>query len=242
MPIFGSALYCKFGAIYKAHPPVDSMWTVVPGIYNELTSPHIQASICNLTYLRCYWRYIDNSMCAILQTWCQIQRASSTLRNVNCGTGHIQWKYSSIYSGSNIQLIVSAQLLEICRQFREPYTVNMVPNTAHDLQFAQCGLWSRTYTMYLQLHIFRVQYSNKRSSAAIGDISTMQCAVTLQSLCQVQDTTPSLRNAICGPGHIQCNYSSAYSGFIIQRNVAPLLLEICRQFTDILQIWSQYSV
>jgi hypothetical protein len=37
---------------------------------------------------------------------------------------------------------------------------------------------------------------------------------------------------LCGPGHIQCNYSSTYSGFNIKQNVARLLLEICRQFTE----------
>jgi hypothetical protein len=147
------ALHCNLGAKYSAHPPVYAIWTVVPDIHNELTAPHIQGSTFNITYLRCYWRYIDNSMCAILQTWCQIQRTSSTLRNVNCGTGHIQSNYSSTYSGFNIRLNVSALLLDICRQFGERYTANLVP---------------------------------------------------------IQRTTTSLRNVNCGPGHIQCIYSSAY--------------------------------
>jgi hypothetical protein len=74
------ALYCKLGAIYSAHPPDYIMWTVVPAIYNEMTTPDIQSSIFNRTYLRCYWRYPDISMCVILPTWCQIQRISSCLR------------------------------------------------------------------------------------------------------------------------------------------------------------------
>jgi hypothetical protein len=37
---------------YSAQPPVYAIWTVVPDIYNELTAPHIQASIFNWTYLR----------------------------------------------------------------------------------------------------------------------------------------------------------------------------------------------
>jgi hypothetical protein len=54
--------------------------------------------------------------------------------------------------------------------------------------------------------------------------------VTLQSLCQIQRTTSSLPCVDCGPGHMQCNESSAYSGFNIQQNVTPLVLEIYRQF------------
>jgi hypothetical protein len=121
------ALYCKHGTKYSAHPTDYAMWTVVPAIYNELTAPHIQASILNWTYLRRYLRYVANSMRLILQTWCQIQRTSSRLRYVNCGLGHIQYNYSSTYSGCNIQMNVSALLLEICRQFNEQYTANFVP-------------------------------------------------------------------------------------------------------------------
>jgi hypothetical protein len=36
----------------------------------------------------------------------------------------------------------------------------------------------------------------------------------------------------CGPSHIQCNYSTAYSGFNIQLNVSALKLEISRQFNE----------
>jgi hypothetical protein len=39
------ALYCKLGAKCSAHPSVYSMWTVVPGIYNAFTAPHIQTSL-----------------------------------------------------------------------------------------------------------------------------------------------------------------------------------------------------
>jgi hypothetical protein len=105
------ALYCKLGANYSAHPPVYAMWTVVPDIYNVFTAPHIQTSIFIWTYLRCYMRYLDNSMLVILQTWCQIQRTSYSLRCVICGPGHIQCTYNSAYLGFNIQLYVSALLL-----------------------------------------------------------------------------------------------------------------------------------
>jgi hypothetical protein len=112
----------------------------------------------------------------ILQTWCQILRTFSSLRYLNCGPGHVQCTYSSTYSGFNIQLNVSPPLLEICRQFNVRYTASMVPNTAHILQFKLCQLWSRTYTMHLQLRIFRLQYSSERICAAIVHITTIQCA------------------------------------------------------------------
>jgi hypothetical protein len=116
-------------------------------------------------------------MLVILQTWCQIQRTSSDLSYVNYGPGHIQCIYSSIYSVFNIHLNVSALILEISRQFNSRYTANMVPNTAHILRFTLCELWSRTYTIHLQLRTFRLQNSSERICAAIGNISTIQCAL-----------------------------------------------------------------
>jgi hypothetical protein len=191
---------------------------------------------------------------------------------VNCGPGHIQYIYSSAHSDFNIHLNVSALLLEISRQFNARYTANLVPNTAHILRFTLCELWSRPYTMHLQLHIFRLQYSFERICSAIVHISTIQCAlyckhgdnyiahslafsmwtvvphiynvftaphiyasifscrylrcycrhhdnsmrVIQQTWCQIQRTSSSFRYVNCGPGHIQCIYSSAYLDFNIQ--------------------------
>jgi hypothetical protein len=56
--------------------------------------------------------------------------------------------------------------------------------------------------------------------------------VILQSWCQIQRTFSTLRYLNCGPGHIHCKYSSAYSGFYIQLNVSALILEISRQFIE----------
>jgi hypothetical protein len=98
------ALYCKFCAKYRAYPPLCAMWTVVPDIYNAFTAPHIQTSMFIWTYLRWYWKYLDNSMLVILQTWCQIQRISSRLRYANCGPDYIQSTFSSAYLDFNIQL------------------------------------------------------------------------------------------------------------------------------------------
>jgi hypothetical protein len=141
------ALYCIYCAKYSAHPPVYSIWTVVPDIYNVITVPNILASIFNWTCLRWYWRYVDNAMRVTLQTWCQMQRTPSSLRYLECGPGHIQCNYSSTYLSFNSLLNVSPPLLEICREFYAPYTANFVPNTAHIHQITLSELWSRPYTM-----------------------------------------------------------------------------------------------
>jgi hypothetical protein len=117
------------------------------------------------------------SMRVIMHSWCQIQHTSLSLLYVNCGPGHIQCIYKSIYSDFNIHLNVSAMLLHISRQFNARYTAFLVPNTAHILRFTLCELWSRTYTMHLQLHIFRLQYSFERICPAIVHITTIQCAL-----------------------------------------------------------------
>jgi hypothetical protein len=129
------------------------------------------------TYLRCYWKYLDNSMLVILQTWCQIQRTSYGLRYATCGRGHIQSIYSSAYSVLNIRLNVCALLFEIYRYLHARYTANLVPNTEHILRFTLCELWHRLYTKYFQHRIFRLQYSAVGICAAIVHITTIQCAL-----------------------------------------------------------------
>jgi hypothetical protein len=159
---------------YLTHHPVYPMWTMIPSTCNVIIAPNIQALIFNWICLRGYWRYVDNSMLLILQTWCQIQLTIARLRYVNCCPGHIQCNYSSAYSGFNSQLNVYPSLLEICREFNAPYTAT----------------W-----------------------------------------CQIQRTSSRFRYVNCDHGHIQCIYSSAYSGVNNQLNVSALLLEICRQFS-----------
>jgi hypothetical protein len=141
------------------------------------TAPHIYTSIFSCRYLRCKCRYHMNSMRVILQTWCQTQRASSSFRYVNCGPGQMQSIYSSAYTDFNIHLNISALLLKIPQQISASYTANWVPNTAHIAQFTLCELWSRSYTMHLQLLIFRLQYSTVGICAAIVDITSIQCAL-----------------------------------------------------------------
>jgi hypothetical protein len=116
-------------------------------------------------------------MSVILQTWWQLQRKSSSFRYVISVPAHIQCIYISAYSGLNIRLNESALLLEIIGQFNSRYNANLVPNTTHILQITLCELWSRTYTIHLQLRTFRFQYSSECICAAIGNISTIQCSL-----------------------------------------------------------------
>jgi hypothetical protein len=113
-------------------------------------------------------------MCVILQTWCQMQRTPSGLRYMNCVPGQIQCISSSISSDFNIRSNVSALLFEII-DYDARYTANLEPNIPHIIRFTLCGLWSRTYTMHFQLHIYRLQYSIERICAAIGDNRTLRC-------------------------------------------------------------------
>jgi hypothetical protein len=151
----------------------------------------------------------------ILHSWCQIQRISSRLRYVNCGPGHIQFIYSSAHSDINIHLNVSALLLEVSRQFNPRYTANLVPNTAHILPFTLCELWSRTYTIHLQLRTFRLQYSSERICAAIGSISTIQSSLYCKlgakysahpAVNAIWTVVPNVYNVITVP-HIQASIS-----------------------------------
>jgi hypothetical protein len=118
-----------------------------PGHIQCNYSRGIQASIFSWSYLRCYWRYLENSMRVILQSWCLIQRTHSGLRYMNCVPGHIQCISSSIYSDFNIRLNVSALLFEIIGHYDARYTAKLERNIAHIIRFTLCGLWSRTYTM-----------------------------------------------------------------------------------------------
>jgi hypothetical protein len=171
------ASYCKLDEKYKRTSPVYAVWTVDPDMYNVFTAPHIQAPIFYWTYLRCNSRYHDNSVCVILQTWCQIQRTSPSLRCVNCGLGYLQSIFCSAYLGLNIQLNVPALLLETSRQVHARYSANLVPYVAHTLPFTQYVLWTRPYTMQLQRRIFRLQYSTESTWGAIGHMPTSVCAL-----------------------------------------------------------------
>jgi hypothetical protein len=91
-----------------------------------------------------------------------------------------------------------------------------VSNSAHSVQFTLCALWSRSYTKYLQLRIFRLQYSAEGRSPAIGGISTIQCALYCKrgSKCSahrpvyaVWTVVPVIYNEFTAP-HIRLQYST----------------------------------
>jgi hypothetical protein len=161
--------------------------------------------------MSCKSRYHMNSMRVIPQTRCQIQRTSSSLRYVNCVPCHIQRIYSSAYLDLNIQVKVGPLLLEISRKFNARYTANFEPNTALVLPYTLCELWSRLYTRYLQLRIFRLQYSAAGIIAAFVDIITFQCAIFCRlgakysahpPVYAVWPVIPAIYNALRAP-HIQ---------------------------------------
>jgi hypothetical protein len=106
-----------------------------------------------------------------------MHRGPSSFRYVNSGPAHIQSIYSSAYMCFNIRWNVSALVLEISRQFNVRYTGNLVPNTAHIVLFTLCELRCRTYTKYLQLRIFRLQYSTVGICDAIVDITSILSAL-----------------------------------------------------------------
>jgi hypothetical protein len=150
------------------------MWTVVPDIYNVIT-----AGVFRLQYSsERIWAAIGY-MSIIQWAWyCKFGAKYSTHPPV-----YASWSvFPDIYNAFtvphiqcyNIQRNVSAIQLQISRQFKACYTSNLVSNIAHSLHFALCEQWSRTHTMYLQLRLFRPQYSSERIWAAIGYMSTIQ--------------------------------------------------------------------
>jgi hypothetical protein len=149
---------------------------------------------CGPRHIQCNYSYVYSGFNIQVTQYAQLLEISRYFdapytENLMSNTAHIlqptlcelwsrdiQCNNSSAYSGFNIQLNLPALLLEISRICNARHTANLVPYIAHNLQFTQSELRSRTYTMYLQRHIFRIQYSTERRYAAIGDISTMLCA------------------------------------------------------------------
>jgi hypothetical protein len=97
---------------------------------------------------------------------------------------------------------------------------NIVPNTAHILQFPLCELWTRPYARYLQLRIFRLQYSAVGICAAIVDITWIQCTLCCKPDAKYSTHPPVYAKVNCGPGYIQSIYSSAYLCLNIQLQVS----------------------
>jgi hypothetical protein len=97
--------------------------------------------------------------------------------------------------------------------------------SAHHPVFAMCTVVPDIYNVFTAPHIHATifTWTYLRCNWRYSVTSTR---VVLQIWCQIQRTSSSLRCENCGPGHIQCNYSSAYSGFNIRLNLSALLLDI----------------
>jgi hypothetical protein len=171
------ALHFKFGAKYSAHPPVYAMWTIVADIYNVFTAPHIEASIFIWTYLRCYWKYLDNSMRVILHSWCQILRTSSSLRYVNYGPGHIQYILLRTFRHQYSSERICAAIGNISTIQSSLYCKLGAKYSAHHPVYAMWTMKTGTYTKCFQHRIFSLQYSAVGICAAIVHITTIQCAL-----------------------------------------------------------------
>jgi hypothetical protein len=155
MPIFGCSLYCQFGTIYSALPPVYAMQTAVPDIYNVITARHILASIFNWMYQSCYWRHSDTSMRVVLQIWSQIQRTSSSLRYVYCGSGHIRSIYSSAYSVLQYSTVgICAAIVDITSIQCALYCKLGAKCRAHPPAFAMWTVLPHKYKVFTGPHIY----------------------------------------------------------------------------------------
>jgi hypothetical protein len=131
----------------------------------------IQRTFSSLRYVNCGPVHIQ-SICSTAYSFFNIQQTESALlfeisrqfnarstANLEPNTAHIfqfalceLWSrqytnYSYAYLGFNIQLKLSALLLEISRLFNARYAANLMTNIAHIFKFTLCELWSRPYAM-----------------------------------------------------------------------------------------------
>jgi hypothetical protein len=205
---------------------------VVPDIYNVFTAPHIQSWIFDWTYLRCCLRYTDICMRVILQIWSQIQSTSSGLRYANCSSRpfikyfqHRIFRLQYSAEGSSLAIVgISTIQWALCCKLGVNYSA--VP-----LAFAMWTVVPHVYNVFTAPHIqsWIFDWTYLRCCWRYADIC-MQ--VILQILCQIQSPSSGLLYVNCGPGHIQCIYSSAYSDFNVHLNGSALILEISRQFNS----------
>jgi hypothetical protein len=217
------------------------MWTVVPDIYNVFTAPHIKSSIFIWTYIRRYWRYIDSSMCVILQPWCQIQGTSSSLRYLNCGSRHIQCTYSSTYAGFNNQ---QTYLRGYWRHVDNSPSVILQTWCQYSVQPPVYAMWTVVpdiYNVFTAPHIKSSIFIWTYIRRYWWYIDSSMCVI-LQPWCQIQGTSSSLRYLNCGSRHIQCTYSSTYAGFNNQQTyLRGYWRHVNNSARIILQTWCQYS-
>lgn len=155
------------------------MSTLVEVKSNVIEVLHVQPSIFDWPYLRCYWRYVYNYMCVILYISYQMQRTPAGLRYVHSGLCQIHCSWSFAYFGLNIQLHVSRFLFRICGRSDARYALYFGPITTHICSFVLCQLRSWKNPMSVQFCMFRFQYSIYRISVSIADMPTLRHIYTL---------------------------------------------------------------
>jgi hypothetical protein len=98
---------------------------------------------------------------------------------------------------------------------------------------AKCSAHTPVYAMWTVVPVIYKVFTAPHIPAAIFNWMYLRCnwiyldnsmLVILHTWCQIQRTSSGLRYVNCGPGHIHCIYSSAYSEFNIHLNVSALLL------------------
>jgi hypothetical protein len=172
------SLYCKHGAKYSSHRPV-----MLSELWSWTYTMNLQIHIFRVQY---------STERTSVATWDMPPIWRALYSEVGANTAHnFQFTQCELWSRTYtmyLQLHIlrlqystersSAAIGDMSTIHRAIYCKHGASaNTAYNLQFAQCELWSRTYTMYLQLRIFRLQYSTPRICTAMGDISTIQCAL-----------------------------------------------------------------
>jgi hypothetical protein len=168
-------------------------------------------------------------MRVILHICSHIQPKSSRLRYVKSAPSQIKYNYRFSYAVFNIQLNVSPLRLVVYRQIDACYTLHLLLNTGHNIQFMLCQLCSRSKSnistfLHVQASIFILKYL--RCDWPFID---KMLRVIHHVCCQIQSTISGLRYVKSGPSQIQYNYSSSCAGIKIQLNVSPLWLAVYRQ-------------
>jgi hypothetical protein len=176
---------------------------VVPDIYNLLTAPHIQDSIFSWMFLRRYWWYINNSMCVMLQTWCQHSAQPPDFA---------MWSVVSRYTMQLQYRIIRLQ-----------YSTERICATIGDISTIQRALYCKygakysthrsVYDMWTVLPDVYNAFRDPHFQASIFNWTYLRCysryldnskRVLLQTVSQIQRTPSGLHYVNCGPGHMQC--------------------------------------
>jgi hypothetical protein len=194
----------------------------------DFTVVRVQVYVINIIYLRLYLRYLDNSMCVIIPSWCLIHRISLGLVYINTRLCHIIWFYRCSYTCIRIQLIVSPSLFRYldksicfiipswcCIQGISLGLVYINSRPCHIIWFYRCSYTCIRIQLNVSPSLFR--YLDK----SICFIIPSWCSIHWISLGLVYITTR--------PSHIIWFYHCSYTGISIQFSVSLSLFHISRQ-------------